>query len=107
MLAKVDAISPFSQIFGYLGIVLFVFALAYISTKFLAKFKMGTKLGQIKLIDRCFIASDKSILLVKCKQKEYLILSDKQGLKLLDKMDSSKEFESDNKDDSVKFDGLK
>ncbi len=80
-----DPISPLVKVFSYLGIVIFVLFLAYLSTKFLTRLNFSKMQNRnIKLLDKFFISSDKSILLIKVEKKVYLLSSDKTGLRLLD-----------------------
>ncbi len=85
--AGVSNISPFVKAFSYLGAVLLVLFLAYLSTKFLANLNFSNvKNKHIKLVDKFFISSDRSILLIKVASKFYLVASDKTGLKILDNL---------------------
>ncbi len=85
--AGVNSISPFAKAFSYLGAVLFVLFLAYLSTKFLANLNFSNvKNKHIKLIDKFFISADRSILLIKVDKKIYLVASDKTGLTILDNL---------------------
>ncbi len=80
-----DPISPLLQVFSYLGIVILVLILAYLSTKFLTRLNFSKMQNRnIKLLDKFFISSDKSIYLIKVEKKVYLLSSDKTGLRLLD-----------------------
>ncbi len=85
--STVNSISPFAEGLTYLGAVLLVLFLAYMSTKFLSRMNFSNvKNKHIKLIDKFFISSDRSILLFKVEKKVYLIASDKTGLKILDSL---------------------
>ncbi len=83
--AGVSYISPFAKTLSYLGAVIFVLFLAYLSTKFLSRLNISNvKNKNMRLVDKFFISSDRSILLFKVEKKFYLMASDKTGLKVLD-----------------------
>lgn len=84
------SVSPFVSILSYLIAVIFVLFLAYLAMKFLSRLQFGrTTERHIHLLDKFFVSADKSIFLVKVDEKFYLISSDKQGLRLLDKLDKN------------------
>ncbi len=102
--SKTDSVSPIVEALSYLGAVLLVLFLAYISTKYLLRFSLGkVKSNKIRLIDRFFVDNSKSLLLFKVEKNVYLISSDKNGLQMLDKLGEVELEEETNEEHVLSF----
>ncbi len=88
----IKSASSFYQLIYYLSVLIFVLFLAFVSTKVLGKtykgsLKYKSQENYMQIIDRLYLDSEKSILLVKISEKYYLLSMDKNGLNLIDVLD--------------------
>ncbi len=80
--------NPFGvgQVLMYLMFVIAVILLAYGSTLYIAKlYSRGTRSKNIHVLEKLFLATDKSLWLVEVNQYVYLVYVDKNGMTKLDR----------------------